>query len=284
MGAHLRDDLKADSLDLVELIMDIEERFGVKITDEEAQSITHGRRGRRLHLRARLHRLTSPASSTRCRTSSGGAFSATPRGMPTRGARTSGSSSSATPSSGAIVAEELLRRHPAADEGRLARLKAHIVSRRSCTAVGAPARRSASRMLAQGVERGRERRRAARRRRRRVLAALVEAAIGAIYLERGWEAVREAVVTPFADRFGWPRTSASTPRRSSRRPCNVRARSVQYEVVERHRPGRTPQHFESVARRRRHRDRPRRRHARRRTPSRRRRGLALAALDAGRRR
>jgi acyl carrier protein len=37
--ASLRDDLKADSLDLVELIMDLEERFGVKISDEDAQKI-----------------------------------------------------------------------------------------------------------------------------------------------------------------------------------------------------------------------------------------------------
>ena len=40
MDASLRDDLKADSLDQVELIMDIEERFGIKIPDEDAQSLT----------------------------------------------------------------------------------------------------------------------------------------------------------------------------------------------------------------------------------------------------
>jgi acyl carrier protein len=40
LEASLRDDLKADSLDLVELIMDLEERFGVKISDDEAQAIT----------------------------------------------------------------------------------------------------------------------------------------------------------------------------------------------------------------------------------------------------
>ena len=38
-AAHMRDDLQADSLDLVELIMDLEEGFGVKLSDEEAQSI-----------------------------------------------------------------------------------------------------------------------------------------------------------------------------------------------------------------------------------------------------
>ena len=39
LEASLRDDLKADSLDLVELIMDLEERFAIKISDDEAQSI-----------------------------------------------------------------------------------------------------------------------------------------------------------------------------------------------------------------------------------------------------
>ena len=37
--AHFRDDLEADSLDLVELIMAFEEEFGGEISDEDAQKI-----------------------------------------------------------------------------------------------------------------------------------------------------------------------------------------------------------------------------------------------------
>ena len=40
LEANFRDDLEADSLDLVELIMAFEEEFGGEISDEEAQSIT----------------------------------------------------------------------------------------------------------------------------------------------------------------------------------------------------------------------------------------------------
>lgn len=39
MEANFRDDLEADSLDLVELIMQFEEEFGGEISDEEAQKI-----------------------------------------------------------------------------------------------------------------------------------------------------------------------------------------------------------------------------------------------------
>ena len=38
--ARFREDLEADSLDLVELIMAFEEAFGGEISDEDAQSIT----------------------------------------------------------------------------------------------------------------------------------------------------------------------------------------------------------------------------------------------------
>ena len=39
MEANFRDDLEADSLDLVELIMAFEEEFGGEISDDEAQRI-----------------------------------------------------------------------------------------------------------------------------------------------------------------------------------------------------------------------------------------------------
>ena len=40
MDAKFREDLEADSLDLVELIMAFEEKFGGEISDEDAQKIT----------------------------------------------------------------------------------------------------------------------------------------------------------------------------------------------------------------------------------------------------
>ncbi|GAB4458752.1 MAG: acyl carrier protein [Anaerolineae bacterium] len=40
MEANFREDLEADSLDLVELIMAFEEEFGGEISDDEAQKIT----------------------------------------------------------------------------------------------------------------------------------------------------------------------------------------------------------------------------------------------------
>lgn len=40
MDARFREDLEADSLDLVELMMAFEEEFGGEISDEQAQKVT----------------------------------------------------------------------------------------------------------------------------------------------------------------------------------------------------------------------------------------------------
>ena len=40
LEAHVVDDLGADSLDTVELIMELEEEFGIEIPDDDAENIT----------------------------------------------------------------------------------------------------------------------------------------------------------------------------------------------------------------------------------------------------
>lgn len=40
LDASLKEDLGADSLDAVEIVMDIEDEFGIQIDDEKAESIT----------------------------------------------------------------------------------------------------------------------------------------------------------------------------------------------------------------------------------------------------
>ncbi len=40
MDSRFREDLEADSLDIVELIMAFEDKFGGEISDEDAQNIT----------------------------------------------------------------------------------------------------------------------------------------------------------------------------------------------------------------------------------------------------
>jgi acyl carrier protein len=40
LEAHFADDLGADSLDIVEMIMAVEEEFGIQVSDEEAEGLS----------------------------------------------------------------------------------------------------------------------------------------------------------------------------------------------------------------------------------------------------
>ena len=91
---------------------------------------------------------------------------------------------------GLLVARELFERFPDAAEGRLSRLRSAIVSRRSCAAAAREI--GLDRMLAEQFALTDDIRRSDN-----VLAALIEAAIAALVLEHGLDAVAAPVVAAF---------------------------------------------------------------------------------------
>jgi ribonuclease III len=103
------------------------------------------------------------------------------------------------------IARELYERWPDFSEGRLAKIRSHVVSRASCAVV--------ARELDLGrrlLERGSlvpqdELMRLSRN--RNVLAALLEAALGALFLEQGFESIERAIVDAFAGRIEYAVTS-----------------------------------------------------------------------------
>jgi ribonuclease III len=103
------------------------------------------------------------------------------------------------------VARELYGRFPDFTEGRLAKIRSHVVSRASCAVVAHEL--DLGRRL---VERGtlvpqEELQRLSRN--RNVLAALLEAALGALFLEQGFEKIEPAIVDAFSGRIEYALTS-----------------------------------------------------------------------------
>jgi ribonuclease-3 len=104
------------------------------------------------------------------------------------------------------IAHELYARYPEFSEGRLAKIRSHVVSRASCAVV--------ARELDLGRRLGKfgiadlqpdEIERLAKN--RNVLAALLEAVLGALFLEHGFPAIEEAVVNAFASRIDYALTT-----------------------------------------------------------------------------
>jgi ribonuclease III len=103
------------------------------------------------------------------------------------------------------IARALYDRFPDASEGRLAKIRAHVVSRQSCAVVakdldlGGRLAEQAQDVAPDELQRI--------SRSRNVLAALLEAALAALYLEHGFEAIEPAIVAAFDPRIEYALTS-----------------------------------------------------------------------------
>jgi len=128
------------------------------------------------------------------------------------------------------IARTLYDRYPDASEGRLAKIRAHVVSRTSCAVV--------SRELGLGeilTARARdvpvpELQRISLS--RNVLAALLEAAIAAVYLEVGFDATAAAIVEAFDERIVFASAGHIDAKTELQEALARSGRVVHYEVLE----------------------------------------------------
>jgi len=122
-------------------------------------------------------------------------------------------------------------RFAAASEGRLAKIRAHVVSRQSCASV-AKELGLGQRLLefAGGDVPSDELQRISRS--RNVLAAVLEAAIAAVYLEHGFEAIEPAIVAAFSERIEYARSSHVDYKTELQEALARSGKQVHYTVLE----------------------------------------------------
>jgi ribonuclease-3 len=128
------------------------------------------------------------------------------------------------------IAHAVFERFRGAAEGRLAKVRAHVVSRQSC-AVVAKDLGLGERLLAHaGVIPPDELQRISRS--RNVLAAVLEAAIAALYLEHGFEAIEPAIVDAFGDKIEYARSSHVDYKTELQEALARSGKQVVYTVLE----------------------------------------------------
>ena len=128
------------------------------------------------------------------------------------------------------VARALFERFPDFSEGRLAKIRSHVVSRASCAVVGGElglGQRLAER--ADGIAEDELERLS---RNRNVLAALLEAALAALFLEHGFEPIQAAIVDAFADRIEYAATGHVDHKTELQEALARRGQQVSYSVVQ----------------------------------------------------
>ena len=128
------------------------------------------------------------------------------------------------------IAKALYDRFPDASEGRLAKIRAHVVSRHSCADVAKEL--DLGRFLLEQAKDvpAAELERIARS--RNVLAALLEAAIAAVYLEHGFERAEAAVVEAFDARIEFARTGHVDNKTELQEALARSGTQVQYSVLD----------------------------------------------------
>jgi ribonuclease-3 len=129
------------------------------------------------------------------------------------------------------IARELYERFPDDAEGRLAKIRSHVVSRQSCAAV-ARELRLGERLAEAGGDglSADELERIVKS--RNVTAALLEAAIAALFLEHGYERIEGAIVAAFADRIEYARTTHVDHKTELQEALAKTGRTVAYVVLD----------------------------------------------------
>ena len=128
------------------------------------------------------------------------------------------------------VARALYARYPDFSEGRLAKIRSHVVSRQSCARVAREL--ELGQMLG---ERGRalpDEELEKLTRNRNVLAALLEAALAALFLEHGFEKVEPAIVAAFSEQIEYAATQHVDYKTELQEALARRKRQVSYSVLE----------------------------------------------------
>ncbi len=117
-----------------------------------------------------------------------------------------------------------------ASEGRLAKVRAHVVSRQSCAAVAKELGLGERLAELAGDISADELQRISRS--RNVLAAVLEAAIAAVYLEHGFEKIEAAIVAAFSERIEYARSSHVDYKTELQEALARSGKQVHYTVLE----------------------------------------------------
>jgi ribonuclease III len=128
------------------------------------------------------------------------------------------------------VARALYERYPDFSEGRLAKIRSHVVSRQSCAKVARELELGP--MLGERGEALPEEELQRLVRNRNVLAALLEAALAAVFLEWGFEKVEPAVVAAFSEQIDYAATQHVDYKTELQEALARRRKQVSYSVLE----------------------------------------------------